>query len=235
VSDSFISGEGDDELYGDYTLEVSDDILQSGDGNDYIVAGSGNDTAYGDAGNDFIIGSAQENDFTDGTDILYGGSGDDTFIGGYGNDLLIGDEGDDTFNGSALSNVGITGVGEIDTLQGGAGEDIFYLGTSDDHPFYDDGNNQTPGLGDYAVISDFNAAEGDMILLNGNNYLGTTYSYILGAAPASTGLTGTGIYIDNDGVAGLSSNDELIAVLSGVFLSGTITDNTPGFNVFNVP
>jgi hypothetical protein len=48
-------------------------------------------------------------------------------------------------------------------------------------------------------------------------------------APSSTGLTGTGIYIDNDGITGLSSQDELIGVVQNISLTGAVTNTTPGF------
>src|SRR5215213_6730620 len=114
------------------------------------------DFSRGGSGNDFIR-------FDDCSGVAYGDSGDDemrggdipvALHGGNGDDMLVsreggnlfGDDGDDTLRG-----------GEVDTtLTGGKGADRFICG--------DSGSN--------AVITDFNAAEGDTKTESCENVLG---------------------------------------------------------------
>ncbi len=112
------------------------------------------------------------------------------------NDRLFGDDGIDVLTGADAS-VG-RGVGEVDRLTGGTGSDRFVLGTTVG-VFYSDGNISTSGLGDYALIADFNALE-DTIQLSSFNA-----SYSLGAVP--TGFTtGTALFVNE-------SSLELIAII----------------------
>jgi hypothetical protein len=131
--------------------------------------------------NDNLVG-------TDTADILWSGLGNDTLIGTTAN----------------------AGVNEVDILCGGGGNDRFQLGNATT-VFYDDGNSLTPGLGDYAMILDFNPNQ-DTIQLKGD-----ASQYQLSTLPASLGLTGTGIYYTLSG-----STPELIGITVGV----TLTDTT---------
>ncbi|PSF37732.1 hemolysin-type calcium-binding region [Aphanothece hegewaldii CCALA 016] len=103
---------------------------------DTIVLGYGNDTIFANAGDDYLRGNG----------------GDDFIDAGDGNDVIIGSDQTSFF--------------DIDTLTGGTGADLFILGDSlvagsglDPH-FYD-----KSGLNDYALITDFNPAQGDVIQL----------------------------------------------------------------------
>ncbi len=146
-------------------------------GSDNITGGAGNDTLNGGAGND----------------TLKGGSGSDRLDGGGGNDILIGVD----------ANGILAGQGEIDRLTGNAGGDRFVLGDSN-QVFYNDGILDNPGLGDYALITDFNSGQGDRIQLRGS--IGD-YNFITasGDLPA-----GTAIYFKTGGA------DELIGIVQGV-------------------
>ncbi|MBW4564018.1 MAG: hypothetical protein KME32_23335 [Mojavia pulchra JT2-VF2] len=167
--------------------------------NDTQAGGAANDTIGGDAGNDYITGG-DANDFLfgdNGNDLLYGGRGNDSAFGGTGSDRLFGDEGSDMLTGADAAT---TGVGEVDRLTGGTGSDRFALGTTSGL-FYSDTNTSTSGLGDYAVIADFNILE-DMLELSGSKS-----SYSLGAVP--TGLVaGTALFVNE-------TNPELIAIIQG--------------------
>ncbi|WP_373526205.1 hypothetical protein [Nostoc sp.] len=166
--------------------------------NDVQAGGAANDTIRGNAGNDYITGGdANDSLFGDsGNDLVYGGRGNDSVFGGTGSDRLFGDDGIDVLTGADAS-VG-RGVGEFDRLTGGAGSDRFVLGTTVG-VFYSDGNISTSGLGDYALIADFNALE-DTIQLSSFNA-----SYSLGAVP--TGFTtGTALFVNE-------SSLELIAII----------------------
>ena len=225
-------GEGKDRLYGDAgedTLTggtgndylnggIDKDSLDGGEGNDRLYGGDANDTLIGGAGNDFLKGGEGE-DFLDGgegRDRLYGGDLNDTIIGGSGNDYINGGSGNDKITGL---NTATFGVGEIDRLRGNADGDNFVLG-DENRTFYNDGDNTNAGRSDYAIIEDFNQDE-DFIQLS----FGEEQDYYLGAIAG-----GTGIYIDDDGISGLSRNDELIGLIRGVSLNEGIIDNIQGFS-----
>ncbi|MBD2344144.1 hypothetical protein [Anabaena subtropica] len=169
-------------------------------GNDTLAGGAANDTIRGNAGNDYITGG-DGNDFLfgdSGNDLLNGGRGNDSIFGGTGSDRLFGDDGNDVLTG-ADGSVG-RGFGEIDRLTGGNGGDRFVLGTTG-NVFYSDGNPNTSGLGDYALITDFNAVE-DTIQL-----AGSTFNYSLGAVPNGF-VTGTALFLNE-------ITSELIAIIQG--------------------
>jgi Ca2+-binding RTX toxin-like protein len=175
--------------------------IQSGSGDDNLnlSASTGspsywsNNTVLAGAGNDTVVGGS-------GIDNLYGQDGNDNLSGGLGNDYIDAGAGDDTIV-SVNFNTSNPGLGEIDTLIGGTGADRFILATSN-WIAYDDGNTTTSGTNDYAQINDFNAAEGDVVQLQGapGNYLlqvvGNSY---------------TDLYIDKPG----TEPDELIARFFG--------------------
>ena len=229
--DALDGGEGKDRLYGDAgedTLSggigndylnggIDRDLLDGGEGKDTLYGGDADDTLIGGAGNDFLKGEDGEDllDGGEGKDRLYGGDLNDTLVGGSGNDILFGGNGNDVIIGF---NADSFGVGEIDRLRGNAGEDTFVLGDSN-RIFYNDGDNTNVGKSDYAIIEDFNQDE-DLIRLSFNE----ENDYYLGAAGG-----GTGIYIDDDGVSGLSRNDELIGLIRGISLNEGIIDNIQGF------
>jgi Ca2+-binding RTX toxin-like protein len=168
------------------TGRTGSDNITGGAGNDTFNGGGGNDTLNGGAGNDTLNGGA-------GSDILNGGTGSDRLDGGGGNDILIGVD----------ANGILAGQGEIDRLTGNAGGDRFVLGDSN-QVFYNDGILDNSGLGDYALITDFNSGQGDRIQLRGS--IGD-YNF----RTASGGLPGgTAIYFKTGGA------DELIGVVQGV-------------------
>ncbi|MFQ3680553.1 MAG: esterase-like activity of phytase family protein, partial [Pseudanabaenaceae cyanobacterium] len=167
-------------------------------GNDLLFGNMGNDTLEGGEGNDTLFGGRDR-------DHLFGGTGNDLLSGDRENDLLNGGEGNDTLLGVSLTATNF-GSGEIDTLIGGTGSDVFVLANTS-RSFYDDGRSGQ-GLDDYALIRDFNPVEDFLELRRAG-------VYVTGTAPQ--GLPrGLALFLDNDGVAGLSANDELIAILEGL-------------------
>ncbi|MUG92342.1 DUF4114 domain-containing protein [Scytonema sp. UIC 10036] len=175
--DQVQAGEGKDFV----VAGSGDDIATGGDGDDIIVdkwtfntsqvnsavaipgiaiAEGGHDTFDGGAGNDAINGGT-------GNDQLSSGNDNDLLVGGEGNDALKGDSGNDILIGI---NFGV-GVypelnSEVDTLSGGSGADEFWLG-EETFVYYNDDNRSTVGANTYALITDFNSLEGDILQLQG--------------------------------------------------------------------
>jgi Ca2+-binding RTX toxin-like protein len=67
-------------------------IMNGGDGNDYIITGAGNDTLNGGNHNDTLVGGA-------GVDAMNGGAGNDTFLYQLLSDTGVGPANRDTING----------------------------------------------------------------------------------------------------------------------------------------
>jgi Ca2+-binding RTX toxin-like protein len=222
-NDILIGGQGNDFLDGG----TGSDTLNGGLGDDTFVVDSVNDVVIEgfNAGIDtvessisYTLGTNVENLTLTGTaaingtgntlnntitgnganNILTGGSGSDTLNGGNGNDTLIG----------VNPNVSSPGSGdEVDTLRGGGGADQFLLGDSTS-VYYDDPastGGRIGGFDNYALITDFNPNQGDLIQLSNARYS-------LGGSP--TGLpTGTAIYRVEGG--GEFPDRDLIAIVQG--------------------
>ena len=194
----------------DYTVDAengfADLVITEG-----ILQITGTDTAdYLEGTDDAEILSGLE-----GNDTLAGEAGDDILVGGVGNDTLTGGEGADRLIGvDPLSSQ--PGLNEVDELTGRVGADLFVLaqisteGTAVN--FYDDGDINTAGTDDYALITDFEL-DLDAIALAGESS-----DYSLGAAP-----DGTGIYV-NDG-----TSPELIAIVADIEPDSLSLDNSSQF------
>lgn len=193
-NDYLEGGKGNDSLYGGAGDDVIDedgggtkvgaewgndyidagsgnDIAYAGDGNDTLIGGAGNDVLYGEAGNDSLSGGDGNDtlfggDATDhrsyfagsvqnsmsGSDTIDGGAGDDRIFAGRDNALMSGGAGNDTLVGNA-GNDTLDGGADVDTLTGGLGADRFIISGTDSD------NNAD-------IITDFNKAEGDQIVLD---------------------------------------------------------------------
>ena len=172
----------------------------------------------------FLLANGKEIVGTPERDVLEGGIGDDQISGQGGNDLLIGATGNDVLEGgdgndllngtdtAANRDGGSSGIGEIDILTGGSGEDIFNMGLfgkrGGDVLLYDDLDNATAGLEDFAVITDFE--EGiDRIQL-----LSSDADYVVGASPVSE-FQGDSLFLDSNLNRRFDATDELLAVFEG--------------------
>jgi Ca2+-binding RTX toxin-like protein len=216
----FISGEdGDDVLRGGngddrITGDAGNDVLYGGSGRDVLFGFSGDDTLFGEAGDDRLFGST-------GNDVIYGGNGNDLVNGDTGNDQLFGENGNDILTGvDTFAPQELIGQGEIDTLTGGRGKDTFALGAvltnGRKAVFYNDGNPNTPGLGDYGLIKDFTPSQ-DTIRLVGNSS-----DYSLGQS--SNNLPkGTGIFLNG------GSSPELIGIIADTDPAALNLGNTNQF------
>lgn len=119
-------------LVGMISIDGDDaDVIDAGEGNDWVLGGDGGDIVDGGAGNDYIVGQV-------GGDRLQGGDGNDTLYGdGVQGDLTLGGQpcytlpdfqGDDLLDGGAGEDF-LSGDGGRDELYGGDGNDTM-LGDS---------------------------------------------------------------------------------------------------------
>ncbi|MBX7458228.1 M10 family metallopeptidase C-terminal domain-containing protein [Qipengyuania sp. 1NDH17] len=171
-NDIMIGGPGWDQLRGG----AGDDILDGGNGGDLFKAGAGNDTIYGGRGTDRaylftgddIAWGGTENDMLSGqggNDTLYGEDGNDNLYGGNGNDFLDGGANIDFIHGGAGADTILGGDGD-DVLLGSWGRDTLSGGLGADEFVFEQGHSGR-WMGNADVITDFNAAEGDIIDLSG--------------------------------------------------------------------
>ena len=163
-------------------------------------------------------------------DTLVGGSGNDSLYGDNFYDSLVGGNGADTLTGTSAT---AKGANEIDTLTGGStvpdtDGDRFTLGDKN-NAYY----NTAERKGDYALITDFNSDNGDVIQLRD-----LTATYGLAADPAVPGsafnnygyLLGSGVndnihsvsnsnswlYVDINKSGAIDSGDNLVAAIQNV-------------------
>jgi len=183
----FTGGEGDDTVYG----SAGDDTIYGLGGGDTIVGGEGADKIYGGDGADMLMGGYGDNEIhggagndkidVSGNDLVYGDDGDDRIVGNANASYLHGGAGNDTIE--AASGNHAYGEDGADWLNGGHA--VLDGGAGDDRMFADDGGSTlTGGAGadtfivgwrgrspntDYNTITDFNAAQGDRLVV-GNAY-----------------------------------------------------------------
>lgn len=171
-------GLGNDTLRGD----AGADRLRGDDGEDSLEGAAGDDILNGGAGNDVIVGN-------EGNDIAYGGAGDDLVFeewNSWGNDLIFGMEGNDTLRGGAGDDK-ISGQDGNDMLHGGIGQDEIFGGAGDDFIFGDEGTDTVTGgdgadrffattkSNDRTVITDYDASEGDWLVMDGTQVDGSLF------------------------------------------------------------
>jgi hypothetical protein len=193
--DTIYGAGGDDLVVG--TDNPHGILAYGGDGNDSIAGGRTGDTLYGEDGNDVLSAVSGRNllDGGNGDDILSGGWDADVLYGGEGNDTLNGENtsqsfawgsSDQLYGGAGEDN--LFGAGGADWLYGGDDNDILNGGSGNDRLFGDDGDDfifgaagndtATGGAGadrffvsrnpqDSLHITDYNAAEGDRLVLDG--------------------------------------------------------------------
>jgi Ca2+-binding RTX toxin-like protein len=171
-----------------------DDVIEGGAGDQVLYGGKGNDLIFGDG----ILGGSSA---PSGNDFLIGGDDNDWLYGGRGNDKLNGGWGDDYLNG-----YGGYSDSEMDTLTGGPGADTFGLGynwrsSSNIDIYYLDSGN--------AVITDFQALEGDQIRIGGGigDYTLVQDQNLIG----NPNLLDTAIYRYSDLIAIVQDTTDVIA------------------------
>jgi len=131
--DDILFGDGDNDLiYGDgnapgngsvvwTTLDKhGNDLIDGGEGDDYLYGQGKNDILFGGQGDDILWGDEDESLLpasSHGDDYLFGGAGKDQMLGGAGDDYLEGGAGDDTIRGGAGQDIYVFNKGDgIDTV-----------------------------------------------------------------------------------------------------------------------
>ena len=131
--------------------DPQENVVRGGPGGQVLGAGS-NHYVFGGDGADTIFGAPN------GSDSLYGGAGNDLIVHGAGNAFQSGDAGDDTI-WAGPGDDSISGGQGNDVLVGQGGNDIMSGGPGADR-FVVDPNAHTD-----VEITDFNAAEGDKVVV----------------------------------------------------------------------
>ena len=139
----------------------ADDVLEKGDGEQYLDGFEGDYLISGGGGSDILHGGP-------GSNFINGGSGDDFLIGHTGNDQLFGENGDDELVGGDCYDSLFGGPGEDslsgylgqDYLVGGAGEDVLFGGAS--HDVLDGKNDEISPERDF-----LNGGSGNDVLVGG--------------------------------------------------------------------
>lgn len=133
-----------------------------------------------------------------GNDYIVTGAGDDLINGGWGNDRPLGGRGNDVIDGG-VSNDRLIGGEHNDTLTGGAGADTFVFAAGDGRD----------------VITDFDAAEGDrLLLLDLDSY---TFKDMVGSGMVHQ--EGADLYI-NTGTYSIYLEDTLLAGIENAVVFG---------------
>ncbi len=182
------------------------DSLSGLGGDDTLVGGAGGDTLDGGAGNDRAVidrsaGTAAISVYmlapwlvsqVAGTSVtgvehlsFASGGGNDGLVGAAGDDSLAGGAGNDALQGLAGADTLLGGDG-ADTLLGGAGADLLTGGAGADRFILQGSGGLDSSLAAPDRIADFNAAEGDLLVLRGEA-IGTG---LLPLATGSFGLSG---------------------------------------------
>ena len=191
-----------DPLVSRFNLAVPNGVIWGTTGSDTLSGGNNADTIYGRGGNDSLNGG-------NGNDLLDGGSGNDILNGGNGNDLLDGGNGNDRLDGGNGNDILLGQVGN-DILGGGNGNDRLDGGFGNDSLTGGNGNDTFAlAAGNGAdTVTDFKDGQ-DLIRLSALTFGQLTIAQ------------GTGSNSNNTLIS-LTSNNELLAILSGV-QSSTIT------------
>ncbi|MCO6418579.1 hypothetical protein JYK14_20800 [Siccirubricoccus sp. KC 17139] len=192
------------------------DLLQGTDGAGSLLGLAGDDTLLAGAGLDALDGGVgldravvDRSAATTGTELYLlaphlvsdlagtsatgieelhftAGSGDDRLVGGAYADSLAGGGGQDALQGGAGNDTLLGGAGD-DTLLGGAGQDVLTGGSGADRFVLQGTGVVESSLGSIDRITDFNAAEGDLLILRGQTVGGDILAIASGSF-AATGL-----------------------------------------------
>ena len=212
--DNLTLSRGKDTIY----ASSGDDIIDGNDGVDtYRYSGSSDLTA------NLLTGNATS--ATSGTDTLTnienitGSSGDDHITGDGNNNILRGGSGNDILIGGA-GNDWLYGDNDVDTLTGGSGADRFIW------TYWDD-------VSDVDTITDFNAADGDVIDMTDlfyeywnlieYNFFAHDISEFFRFVDSGSDTT---LQLDLDGNGSSSSFEDLLIIEGGAGLDAQTLEST---------
>ncbi|AOW99661.1 hypothetical protein BJP34_09500 [Moorena producens PAL-8-15-08-1] len=192
--DSFFGNTGLIDL--NINFDIEDNRISGTSGNDSLFGTVENDQIDGLAGNDTIFGS-------EGIDTLIGGNGNDEIYGSSQRDVISGGSGNDTIFGSEGDNV----------IYSGSGNDIIYSGSGDDYISSGSGNDSLwLGGGE------------DLIVLESSNGFDTINNFQLGLTTFDFYNSDQLSIVDGANGAEISSDGDLLAVVSSTQAS-TLIDN----------
>lgn len=187
------------------------------DGDDALIGSSIGDFVFGNRGADNLAGLDGDDTLWGGkdNDVLSGGNGNDQLNGNWGEDLVLGNEGNDTLNGGKEDDLLDGGAGNDrlsgdfgrDLLTGGGGSDTFVLRSDTNQGLVD------PLQGD--VVTDFDPAEGDRIVIMGD----FARTDLVVEAIALTETNGKAI--------GTAATDAIIRRISTNEVLGIVADTAP--------
>jgi len=158
VIENFISGSGDDVIFGNAVANT----IHAGLGDDIVKSAGGNDILFGQAGRDKLVGG-------NGADQMFGGSENDLLLGGNGDDILDGGTGTDRLFGGADSDTFIFGDGYGSDRVMDFQDDVDTINI--DETLWGGGKTVAQILVDYGKIANGNAllnfGGGDRVLILG--------------------------------------------------------------------
>jgi len=186
-------------------LGNGDDFVSGRGGNDNLRGGAGNDTILGDNGNDRLFGDS-------GADFIEGGNGNDTIDGGGRNDTILSGNGDDSVIGLTGNDIIFAGFGN-DYVDAGSGNDRIDGGTGEDVLLGGDGRDRVVGRFSNDTVSGGDGAD--------NIFGGQGHDLMFGDG-GDDRMIGQ---IDNDTMFGGSGNDTLSAGDGEDYLNGNAGDD----------
>ena len=217
ASDNLIIGTGHlDVLFGG----AGADTLDGGGGDDFLFGGDGNDTFLVDSAADFAIEFGGPGTGID--TVRSSAPGFDLAANGLHVERLVLVDGALAGTGNALANT-LTGNAAENTLAGGAGADTLDGATGNDTLTGGEGADRfvfdtAPGAGNVDLIADFNATQGDRIVLDNDVFSALEAPGVLNAAAFRSGAgaaagadasdrivldtTSGALYYDADGAGG---------------------------------
>ena len=137
VDDDCDSNVDEECVYGAFWCPAGTNIIEGGDGDDWLVGTPGDDCIVGYGGNDQLWGML-------GNDTLFGGPGTDSLQALAGDDTLLGGDGDDDLYGGGGYDR-LEGEAGNDFLEGGEGEDALSGGACNDRLLDASGPDQLAG------------------------------------------------------------------------------------------
>lgn len=194
---------------------VDGNIIDGGDGDDYIEGGLGADYIKGGSGND----------------VIYGLNGDDVIRAGGGDDYVDGGKGNDNINVGSGKNIAFGGNGD-DVIRAGSGDNVLVGGRGSDSIKAGDGNNKI------TADSDDKVKAGENSKISHVESIDIPENITVNAAHGSTSAPVTGnnsnigfterVQSDLASLAALSTGQTMLNALEANGMSVNIVDTDAG-------